>query len=102
LEITLSDKGRANDREFTVTRELRGRAILPGGSAINGDVEGMEGGGGTGITVSHESGLEFLVERSDVLFPMQTRELVVTKTSVIPLVSLKTAKVYSLDDSVAR
>ena len=102
LEITLSDKGRADGGEFTVTRELRGRAILPGGSAINGDVEGMEEGGGTGITVSDESGLEFLVERSDVLFPMQTRELVITKTLAIPVVSFKAAKVYSLDDSVAR
>src|SRR6266852_1211460 len=64
LEITFRDKGRAKDREFTVARELRGRAILPGGSAINGDAEGREEGGGTGITVSHESGLEFLVERS--------------------------------------
>jgi hypothetical protein len=102
LEITFSDKGRANDREFTVIRELRGRAILPGGLATHGDVEGTEEGGGTGITVSHESGLEFFVERSDVLFPMQTRELVVTKTSAIPLVSFKTAKVYSPDDFVAR
>jgi hypothetical protein len=99
LEITFSDKGRANDREFTVIRELRGRAILPGGF---GDGEGTEEVGGTGITVSHESGLEFLVERSDVLFPTQTRELVITKTSAMPLVSFKAAKVYPLDDSVAR
>ncbi len=102
LEITFSDKGRRKDREFTVARELRGRAILPGGSAINGDVEDTEDAEGTGITVSHESGLEFLVERSDVLFPMQTREFVITKTSVQPLVFFKAAKVSSLDDSVAR
>ena len=101
LEIIFRDKGRADDCEFTVTRVLRGRAILPGGFAIKEDVEGMEEGGGTGITVSHESGLEFLVQRSDVLFPMQTRELVITKTSAIPVVSFKATKVCSLDDSVA-
>jgi hypothetical protein len=99
LKITFSDRGRENDREFTVIRELHGRAILPGGLAISGDVEE---GGGTGITVSHESGLEFLVERSDILFPMQTRELVITKTSAMPVVSFKAAKVSSLHDSVAR
>jgi hypothetical protein len=96
LEVTFSDKGR-NKKEFTVTRELRGRAIVPGSSAIYGDVEGTEEGEGTGITVSHESGLEFLVERS-----MQTREFVITKTSVQPLVYFKAAKVSSLNDSVAR
>jgi hypothetical protein len=103
LKITFSDKGRAKDREFTVTRELRGRAILsfPGGLAISGDV-GTEEGAGTGITVSHESGLEFLVERSDVLFPTQTRELVITKISAMPVVSFKATKVYALDDTVAR
>ena len=102
LEITFIDKGRADVQEFTMTRELRGRAILPGGSAINGDVESTGEGAGTGITVSHESGLEFMVERSNVLFPMQARELVITKASPIPFVSFKAAKVYSLDDSVAR
>jgi hypothetical protein len=99
LGITFSDKGR-NDKEFTLARELRGHSILilSGGS----DIEGTEVGGGTGITLSHESGLEFLVERSGVLFLTQTRELVITKTSVTPLVSFKAAKVCSLDDSVAR
>jgi hypothetical protein len=80
---------------------LRGRAILPGSLAIIGD-EGTEEGEGTGITASHESGLEFLVERSDALLPMQTRELVITKTSAILVVSSKVAKVYSLDDYMAR
>ena len=104
LGITFIYTGQAGGREFTVTRELRGRAILPGGLAINEpeDAEGTEESGGTGITVSDESGLEFLVERSDELFPMQTRELVITKTSASPIVSFKAAKVYSLDDSVAR
>lgn len=101
LKITFSDKGR-NDKEFTVTRELRGDAILPGGLAISGDVVGVEEGGGTGITVSHESGLEFLVERSDGLFLMQKRELVITKTSDTPAVFFRAAKVSSLHDSVAR
>ena len=102
LEITFSDTGRADDGEFTVTRELHGRAILPGGFTVNEDADGTEDGRGTGITVSDESGLEFSVERSDVVFPIQTRELVITKTSDIPVVSFKVAKVYSPDDSVAR
>jgi len=104
LRITFSDKGR-NGQEFTLTRELRGRAILPGGSAINGDaphnVEDMEGEG-TGITVSHDFGLEFSVEcpSSDESFATQTKELIITKSSNTPLVSLVTAVVRSPDDSV--
>ena len=107
LWITFSDKGRANDREFTVTRELRGRAILPDGPAINGDalynVEDMEEGEGTGITVSHDFGLEFTVEcpRSDEPFPTQTKELIITKSSKTP-VSFITAIVRSPDDSASR
>ena len=100
LWITLSDKGRAKDREFTVIRELRGRAILPGPK----NVEGMGEGEGTGITVSHDSGLEFSVERprSDGPFPTQTRELIITKSSKTPLVSFMAAIVRSPDDSVTR
>jgi hypothetical protein len=106
LEITFSDKGRANNREFTVTRELRGRAILPGRPAINGDglhnVEDMEDGEGTGINVSHDVGLEFSVERpsSDEPFATQAKELVITKSSRTPLVSFMTVTVHSPDDSV--
>lgn len=33
---------------------------------------------------------------------MQTRELVIAKTSAIPVVPFKVAKVQSLDDSMAR
>ena len=101
LEIPFSDKGRANDREFTVTRELRGRAILPGRPAINGDgphnVEDMEDGEGTGINVSHDFGLEFSVERpsSDESFATQAKELVITKSSRTPLVSFLTPMVHS-------
>jgi hypothetical protein len=101
LGITFIYTGQGGGREFTVTRELRGRATLPGGFAINDDVEGTEEGG-TGITVSDESGLEFLVERSDVLFSTQTRELVITSTSTSPMVTFKAADVYSVDDTVAR
>jgi hypothetical protein len=108
LWITLSDKGRAKDREFTVIRELRGRAILPGGLAINRDapnnVEDTGEGEGTGITVSHDLGLEFSVEcpRSDGPFPTQTKELIITKSSETPLVSFIAAIVRSPDDAVTR
>jgi hypothetical protein len=105
LWITFNDKGRAKDREFTVTRELRGRAILPGGSAINGDAPhnvDMEEGEGTGITVSHDFGLEFSVESpsSDEPFEIQAKELIITKSYKTPSVSFVTAAVRPPDDSV--
>ena len=108
LWITLSDNGRAKDQEFTVIRELRGRAILPFSLAINRDapnnVEDMGEVEGTGITVSHDFGLEFSVEcpRSDEPFPTHTKELIITKSSETPLVSFITAIVRCPDESVAR
>lgn len=92
-----------------MTRELRGRAILPGRPAINGDgphdvevLVDMEDGEGTGINVSHDFGLEFSVERpsSDEPFATQAKELIITKSSRTPLVSFLTATVRSPDDSV--
>jgi hypothetical protein len=105
LCIAFSNEGRANDRGFTVTRELRGRAILPGRLAINSDgphnVE-VTDGEGTGINVSHDFGLEFSAERpsSDEPFATQAKELIITKSSTTPLVSFMTATVHSPDDSV--
>ncbi|KAI0253350.1 hypothetical protein BJV78DRAFT_204673 [Lactifluus subvellereus] len=109
LMITFIDRTRRNDREFTVTRELRGHAILPGGPASNGEAsETVTGlgfgprGEGTGISISPESGLEFLVERprSDVPFSTQTLQLVISKSSPKRLVSFKAARLRSLDESV--
>jgi hypothetical protein len=94
LWITFSDKARAKDREFTVTRELRGRAILP---------HKVEDGEGTaGITVSHDYGLEFSVESpsSDGPFATQTKELIITKSSKTPSMSFITATVRPPGDSV--
>ena len=105
LSITFNDKGR-NVKAFTVTRELRGCSILPGGPVINGDeshtVEDPEGGEGTGIDVSHDFGLEFSVEHplSDEPFATQAKELIITKSSKTPLVSFMTAAIRSSDDSV--
>ena len=128
LWITFKDKMRS-DEEITMTRELRGRAVLADGPARNGDPSNMakEGPKETehagvpfsldlpaeasalpdlraGVLVSHDLGLEFSVERShlDEPFAMQSRELVITKTSVIPLVSLIAARVRSRDNSVDR
>ena len=128
LWITFRDKMRS-DEEITMTRELRGRAVLADGPARNGDLSNMakEGPKETehagvpfsldlpaeasalpdlraGVLVSHDSGLEFSVERShlDEPFAMQSRELVITKTSVIPLVSLIAARVRSQENSVVR
>jgi hypothetical protein len=106
LGITFNDKGRANDRGLTVTRELRGRAILPGRPAINGDgphdLDNMEDGEGTGISVSHDSALEFSAERpsSNEPFATQAKELIITKSSMTPLVTFMIATVHSPDNSV--
>jgi hypothetical protein len=110
LKITFSDKRRPNDQEFTVTRELRGRAILPirstgsGRPPNAGKDDKIVGEERAGITVSHDFDLEFSVERSspDEPFAQQTKELVITKSTIKPLVSFKTARVCSSDDIVAR
>jgi hypothetical protein len=104
LKITFVDKLRPDDQEFAVTRELRGRAVLPGDQTSNEDaseaVTGVRlGCEGTGIAVSPESVLEFLVERpqSDVPFATQTKKLVISKSSPQPLVSFVTATLRSRD-----
>jgi hypothetical protein len=108
LRITFRDKTRSNE-EFTVTRELRGRVILADGSASSGEPsniaeEDTMKSERAGVTVSHDAGLEFSLDcsRLNGLIAMQTRELVITKTSAIPLVTFKAARVCSSDDSVAR
>jgi hypothetical protein len=110
LKITFKDP--RSDEEFTVTRELRGRAILadaPASSGESGEPSNMAGDDTTnseraGITVSHDLGLDFSLEcsRLNGLIAMQTRELIIIKNSAIPLVSLKAARVCSSDDYVAR
>ncbi len=54
------------------------------------------------VTVSHDPGIELSVERSrlDEPFGSQTKELVITKTSDIPLVSLKAIRVRSIHGSL--
>jgi hypothetical protein len=89
-----------------VTRDIRGRAILPGRPDINGDgphdSQDMGDGEGTGISISHDFGLEFSAGRpsSDEPFATQAKELIITKSSKIPLVSYVNATVRSPDDSV--
>jgi hypothetical protein len=112
LRMTFRDKTQSDEEltvtQFTVTRELRGRAILPGAAGSpepsnKADGDGMESER-AGVTVSHDLGVEFSVERSrlDEPFDKLTKELVITKTSVIPLVSFKEARVSSVDQSAAR
>jgi hypothetical protein len=62
----------------------------------------MEEGEGTGITVSHDFGLEFSVERpwSGEPFATQTKELIITKSFKFPWVTFIAAEVHSPDDSV--
>jgi hypothetical protein len=108
LNITFSDKTRSNNQEFTIVRELRGRAILPVGPASSGETlnakeEDTIGSEGTGIAVSHDFNLESSVERSSPKepFAQQTKEFVITKSTVNPSV-FKAAGVCSPDDTVAR
>lgn len=106
LNVNFSDTSRPKREEFTVTRELRGRAILPGIPTSNGGAliteKEMVGSEGTGITVSHDFGLEFSVEssRSEGSFGTQKKELIITKSSHTPRVIFKAARVCSIDDSV--
>ncbi|KAF8267991.1 hypothetical protein EI94DRAFT_1246219 [Lactarius quietus] len=95
LEIVFSDKTRQNDSEFVVLRELRGIATLPSSPASAGSED-------TGITVSHESGLEFSLERTrpDVPFSTQTLELVINKSSPNTLI-LERVRVRLPDGSLA-
>ena len=97
LEIVFSDKTRQDDSEFVILRELRGQARLPSSPAAAGSE-------GTGISISHESGLEFSLERTrfDVPFATQTLELIIKKSSSLPLVFFEDVRVRSLDSSVAR
>jgi hypothetical protein len=104
LKITFVDKLQLDDQDFAVTRELRGRAILPGNQTSNGDTSETVmairlGREGMGITVSPESVLEFLVEhpQSDIPFTTQIRKLVINKSSLQPLVSFVVATLRSRD-----
>lgn len=110
LNITFSDKSRPNNiQEFRVSRELRGRAALPDSPASNGDasntstVEDVMGSEeGTGITVSHDYGVDFDAESTqlDGSFTTETKEVVITKSSTTPPVTFKAARVSSTDDTV--
>jgi len=107
LKMTFSDEIRPNDQEFSVTRELRGNAILSGGgSSGRGPSDAVDldttRKGGAGITVSHEFGLRFSVERSwyDEPFAPQTEGLVITKSSIEPLVLFKAARILSQECAV--
>ena len=107
LNITFSDTSRPIREEFTVTRELRGRAILSDNPTSNGGApnteEEMAGSEGTGITVSHDFGFEFPVEssRPDGSFGTQNGELIITKSSPLPRVTFEAARVCSIGDYVA-
>ena len=113
LRITFRDQTQSDEEftvtQFTVTRELRGRASILPGAASSPEPSNKADGEGTeneraGVTVSHDLGVEFFVERSrlDQPFDKLTKELVITKTSAIPLVSFKEATVSSVDEPVAR
>lgn len=109
LRITFSDKTQPNDQEFIMERELRGSAILIHGSNSGGGPfttvdEETTGSEGAGIAVSHDFGLEFSVELSRLAEPsaQQTKELIITKSTVLPSVFFKTARVLSRDGSVSR
>ena len=108
LRITFSDKTRPNDQEWTVTRFLRGHAILlpSDGPAGNGETPNITEESGHdedhGITLFPYFALEFSAEyrQSDGSFTTQTKNLVMTKTPTTPLISFTAAAVYSPDASM--
>lgn len=102
LEIILIDGMRLNDQRFSVTRELRGHAVLPEGQASSGGSSDTRGNETIGINVSHDSGFQFSVERSQSNGPFakQNMELVFTKSSVTQMVSFKGFRIYSPNGSV--
>lgn len=106
LKVTFSDEARPNDQGWVVTRELRGRVILPanGSPIIDKDTTAKDiaDGDDTGITIFPHFALEFSVEcpRSNELYATQTKDLVITKTSPSPSISFMTATVYSPDASM--
>ena len=130
--ITFIDTSRQTDREFTVTRGLRGRAILPGGLASNGeasetvtqvrvptrnwadDNEWLSSGereelldsSGSGITVSGEDGLDFgIIGRTHHLdgpFATPTSSLTIKNAEGFPAVTLVEARIKSLFGSDSR
>lgn len=96
LKIVFNDKTQQGDKQFVVLRELRGNATLPS-SAASAASEGH------GITVSHDEGLEFSLERArSEPFETQTLELFINKSSSDPSVSFEGVKVRSQDGSMAR
>ena len=107
LKINLSDKTRPHDPEFTIRRELRGRAVLPASDGLdsNGDVsslsEEMAESEDNVLIISPEFALEFSVEspRPNEPFPTQTKQLSITRSSDT-LVSFTAARIYSPDDSM--
>jgi hypothetical protein len=106
LTITFGDKARPNDQGWVVTRKLRGRAILPAGGSpvINGGTtpKDIADGDVSGITMFPYFALEFIVERPrpNESYATQIKDLVITTTSSSPLVSFKTATIYSPDASM--
>ena len=97
LEIIFSDETRPNDQRFSVIRKLRGHAVLPEGLASSGGFSDTKGGESLQIDVSHYSGFQFSVERSqpNEPFAKQNMELVFTKSSVPQMVSFKSSRIYS-------
>ena len=107
LRINFNDKTRPHDSEFTIQRELRGRAVFPasGGLDNNGDAPSLSEetpeNEDNGLIISPDFALEFSVEclRPDKPLPTQTKQLTITRSSDT-LVSFTTARIYSPDDSM--
>jgi hypothetical protein len=103
LKITFTDETRPSNPEFTVTRGLCGRSILPGDPTSNGPSEMMTRvSTGPGITVLPRSGDEFSVERarSDVPFPTQILQFIINNSSPKSWVALVASRLHSPDNSV--
>ena len=106
LKINFSDKTPPNDQEFTVTRELRGRTILPAsGSPVSSrDVPNMleetTKGEDARITITPDLALDFSAESPgpNQPFAKATYNLIIFGSSNT-LVSFMTARINSPDAS---
>jgi hypothetical protein len=110
LKITFSDQAKSNAKEWLLTRELRGCAVLPanGGRAIIGEtphtMDEMANGESAGITVFPYFALDFSVEcpQPNEPYATQTKDFIVSRSSPTPLVSFTAATVRSPDVSMTK
>ncbi|KAI0263063.1 P-loop containing nucleoside triphosphate hydrolase protein [Gloeopeniophorella convolvens] len=109
LNVSIKDKARPRDAEIVITRQLCARAIPPGGEVGSRNIPSSAlertsvGAERAGVTVSHDSGLNFTLSSARPNPPLlaQSAELTVTKSSHSAFVVFVSATVRSLGSAAA-